>query len=208
MPEGMQSCGYCVDSSLRGPLPCHSLQVREKAAKARSKVAQNALKQSHAQRQEVQWVKQHHVQSVHLYARTVQVYDQPCCPSSHTDYGGVCRYTQCGLNFPSQNSTLPIFFSPSLPLPLSPSLPISLSPYLPLSLPSLPLPPPLPSPHAGSTGQKGGEDKAGEGKVDGDGPRHSTETRGLQGEGYECTYWECHGWVAWSELSILQAFFQ
>ena len=110
-----------------------------------------------------------------------QVYDQPCCPSSHTDYGGVCRYTQCGLNFPSQNSTLPIFFSPSLPLPLSPSLPISLSPYLPLSLPSLPLPPPLPSPHAGSTGQKGGEDKAGEGKVDGDGPRHSTETRGLQG---------------------------
>ena len=97
----------------------------------------------------------------------------------------------------------PELHSSYLLLSLPPSLPISLSPS-----PPYPSPSPLPSPHAGSTGQKGGKDKAGEGKVDGDGPRHSTETRGLQGEGYECTYWECHGWVAWSELSILQAFLQ
>lgn len=128
---------------------------------------------------------------VGMYVVQCQVDDHAVPQAILTDYGGVCRYTQCGLNFLPSNSS-------PLPLPLPPSPPSS--PYPSPSLPSLSLPappsPPYPSPHAGSTGQKGGEDKAGEGEVDGDGPRHSTETRGLQGEGYECTYWECHGWVA------------
>ena len=57
------------------------------------------------------------------------------------------------------------------PLPSSSSLPVLFPLPSPSPSPLLPSPP-LP----GSPGQKGGEDKAGEGEVDGDGPRHSTET--------------------------------
>ena len=150
----MRTC--CADNR---PL-LHSFQVREKAMKARSKVAQNASKQSHAQRQEVGWDN-----TPCLRVCACSAHSDMCVTvlaTLHLIVVSVCRYTQYGLKFASPGH------SPCLPSP-----PFS-SPPFPLSFPS-PTSPPLPS-LAGSPGQEGGEDKTGEGEADGDGSRHSEET--------------------------------
>ena len=121
----MRAC--CADNR---PL-LHSFQVREKAMKARSKVAQNASKQSHAQRQEVGWDN-----TTCLRVCACSAHSDMCVTALatlHLIVVSVCIYTQYGLRFasPGHSPCLPPLPSPLLPFP-------SPSPLLP-PLPSLPL---------------------------------------------------------------------